>query len=206
MTRAELRALARTMLNDAAGTRWTDAELNEWLNEALDAWTLATNQQTTTALPVASADLPLTAFFTLPTDAVGPVRIQWQGRELPPMTVPWWQKWETETGTPQGVIWGPYGPNKFRIWPYQVASVAPDLKAFYVKRPPQMASDGDTPEVPTIFQRALAWYAITQAYLKDADTASSDLAGAYRAKYDAMVVQANEQQPVEHLQVPMRWL
>lgn len=207
MTRTELRALARTLLNDPApGTRWTDAELNEWINEGLDAWTLATNQQTTTASPVASADLPATAFYTMPTDAVGPVRVQWQGRELPPMSVPWWQRWETETGTPTNVIWGPYGPNKFRIWPYQTSSIAADLTLFYVKRPPQMTADGDTPEMPTIFQRALAWYAVSEAYRKDADTASLDQSASYRAKFDGLVIQANEQQPVEHTQVPMRWL
>ena len=206
MNRAEIRALARTNLNDTAATRWTDAELNDWINEGLDQWTLDTNQLPTVGNPTASADLPLTAFYNAPADAVGIIQVHYQGRLLPRMTLPFWQDWDTQTGTePDRIIIGPYGPLKFRLWPYPTADLSASLEVYYVKRPPQLTADIDVPEMPVIYHRALAWYAIAAAYLKDADTASSDLAQAWTARYASRVQDALTQQPREPLTVPIIW-
>lgn len=206
MTLAELRAYARLNLNDAAGTRWSDADLDAWLNEGLDEWTLEVNQLTTTGSAVLSADTPANAFYTAPADAVGIIHVQYEGRELPNLVTPEWEDWDTEAGAvPWRIISGPYGPLKFRVWPIPPASLAADLTVFYVKRPVQMTTGTDAPEMPVIFHRALAFFAIMQAYLKDADTASSDLAMAWRAKWDNQVGRALDQQPRQPLTVPIRW-
>lgn len=206
MNRGQLRALCRTSLNDPSpGVRWTDAELDGWLNEALDEWTLATNQLPTVAAPVASPDLPTTAFYTAPTDALAIVQVQYQGRELPRLVLPEWQNWESATGLPTRVILGPFGSLKFRLWPYQAADLSADLEVYYIKRPAQMASDADVPELPEIFQRALSHWATATALLRDSDTQSTGLATAYMEKFNALVVRAMDNQALEPLTVPMRW-
>lgn len=204
MDRAEIRALVRSYLNDPApGQRWTDAELDLWINLGLEEWTQDANQLEVTATP--SQVAPSSPFYVAPATFQAITRVQWQGRELPQMLLPEYQTWEVQQGQPAAIILGPYGPNKFRLFPFLTADQSPLLTVYGTAFAAGMTADTDVPGIPAAYHKALAYYATSEAYMKDSDDSAVALADRWRGRYDAQVRVAQQQQPVMPGWVPMRY-
>lgn len=196
MDRAAIRAQARNYLNDPAQIRWTDAELNGWINDGLTQWAQDTDQLQEGRQPLLDPDLPAFAFYTGPVDFQGIARVQWNGRELVQMGVPGYQNWEALLGQPVGFIMGPYGPNKFRLYPYIQADQSTVLRVYGTHFAPALAADIDVPAIPEAYQRALVYYCLAEAYLKDSDDTSLALSDRWRGRYAEQVQMAKRQDPV----------
>lgn len=206
MNRGELRAEVRVFLNDPApGVRWTDGELNSWLNQALTKWSQDTNQLEQYGTPTLAADLPSGAFYLAPSTFQAITRVQWQGRDLGEMVMPEYQTWETVQGTPMAIILGPYGPNKFRIFPYLSTDQSSLLKVYGDAFAASMSADSDVPGIPAQYHIALAYWAISRAYRKDSDDMALAASAQWLADYTEQVKLAQQHQPVSPGWVPMRY-
>lgn len=205
MDRAAIRALARSYLNDPASIRWSDADLNAYINMGLTQWAQDTDQLQDGRAPLLDPDLPAFAFYVGPTDFQGIARVQWNGRELYQMPVPLYQNWEAQQGQPAGFIMGPYGPNKFRLFPYLTSDQSAVLRVYGTHFAPALNADIDVPAIPEAYHRALTYYCLAEAYMKDSDDTALALSDRWRGRYAEQVVMAKRQDPVEPGFIWMRY-
>ena len=147
---------------------YNDGELLQWLNDGMVEIATQTHcLQSTASLNLAASTIEYSISSTYITidaviyvDASGVQKGLFRG-------APYMVGWVTDRGVP--IYWYEWG-GKIGVYPPLTARTTETVTIYYVTRPTAIASTG-TVTTPAIYDRALMFYMIAQAKLKDRKTA-----------------------------------
>lgn len=201
-TRAELRTLVRTELNDVAATKlWSDALLNQWISEAVREYGRHEPREATTTLTTTANQ----ADYPLPSDLVTILRV-----EHPPGIVRRAERAADGTDLTDSPDWPTYevygGTLTLRPAP---AASGEAIALRYLGQYAVPAADGDTLATPPVDDdllvwlvcaRALAWLGTDEAkrqrFERERGVSAAEVAAHYAARVAAGLVE-RRRRPVE---------
>jgi hypothetical protein len=146
------------------------------------AGTLTISNNATASVTALLADKPF-AFYNMPTDIHELESVWVNGYHVPQSRVgrmPY--QWDIEfcnsTAEPSCYLYGDFGFEVIRFWPYPSDAAFPTAKVYYTALPPAMTGNTSTPAgIPKRYNIALVYYAVSMCYRKnfeDADKAKSE--------------------------------
>lgn len=92
--------------------------------------------------------------------------------------------WESDTGTPWGYLYGPYGDRLVRNYPYRLTVESPLPRLFYCRRPNTLVATTDVSDLPEAYHYGIVWEAAHLCYIKDFQNANTAKADRCRAMAD----------------------
>lgn len=183
---------ARLVVNDVAGTRWSDAEILDWVNAAEAAIvameppayvvteTFALVEGTKQALPSLGVSLVdivrnMGTDGTTPGDVVDSI-----DRKMLDSLKPGWHG-DTGVATVDLFIHDPRDPTKFYVYPPQPSSSFGYVEVEYSKMPPDLTTGDltDPLNLREVYQEAILNYLLFRMYSKEAKEGNGALAKDY---------------------------
>lgn len=210
-----IRTEARNLLDDSASTRWTDADLNSYINDAQYEFAVTTGVVTkkiTISLTNNVAEYTITA-----PGLVGPLdTVYFVSGSSPVFTRTLYPTTEKQLDATVGPTWrdetfscdNRQMPVQYYLTPDTTASSSAALFKIGIYRKPSisagthsivvsgpvvpatLSSDGDIPEIFLQFHQALPYGCAYRALLRNQDTVSLELAGAYKTRFNEFVEMA----------------
>lgn len=171
----------KRQFGDESGVQVTDSDIIRWINDGQRQIVMSNEgllETTTTANSVASQ-----SEYTLPTNLLLFKSVSFKGTgqvsyvQLRGMSFNEFQKhidsWDgdtTEKGTP--VVYTIYA-GKLILYPMPETSITNALKIYYTRKPTDVDSSDDTPDLPLLYHETLVKYCLQQAYEMDEDWEAS---------------------------------
>lgn len=171
----------KRQFGDESGVQVTDTDILRWINDGQRQIVMSNEgllETTTTANSVADQ-----AEYTLPTNLLIFKSVSFKGTgqvsyvQLRGMSFNEFQKhidsWDgdtTQTGTP--VVYTIYAGNLI-LYPIPETSISSAIKIYYTRKPTDVDSSDDTPDLPLLYHETLVKYCLQQAYEMDEDWEAS---------------------------------
>lgn len=223
-TMGTLRTEARNLLDDAAGTRWTDADLLSYLNDAQYEFAMATGSLTKKiTLTLTTGVSEYTLSFTSGSDTLGlagPLDTVYFSNTTSGLTRTLYPTTEKQLDSTVGPTWRDETFNcdtlqtpvqyyltadtdtsassyaaRFKIGIYRKPTIAGGATNFKLVvsapvLPITLTNTSDIPEIFLQFHQALPYGCAYRALLRNQDTVSLELAGAYKTRFNEFVEMA----------------
>lgn len=186
LTLQQMRTRVNEILEDI-GVQWPNALVDQYINDAAQDFAIRTKCYRKYSTPLTAATtFDVTkpyAFYNVPTDIHELESVWVNGYHVPQGRIdrmPY--QWDIEktgnTTDPTCYLYGDFGLDVIRFWPFPDNAPFPSAYVYYVALPPIMASTGATPTgIPRRYNIALVYYAVAMCYrrnFEDADRRKSE--------------------------------
>lgn len=171
----------KRQFGDESGVQVTDADVIRWINDGQRQIVMSNEgllETTTTSNSVAdqqSYTLPsnLLIFKSASFKGTGQVSyVQLRGMSFNEFQkhIDSWDGDTTQVGTP--VVYTIYAGNLI-LYPIPETSITSAIKIYYTRKPTDVDTSDDTPDLPTLYHETLVKYCLQQAYEMDEDWEAS---------------------------------
>jgi len=189
----QMRIRVGEILEDSSFVQWPEALVNQYLNDAAQDFAMRTKciRKYSTALTANGTIDPTKpfAFYDMPADIHELESVWVNGYHVPQsriarMPYQWDIEFCSSTAEPTCYLYGDFGFEVIRFWPYPSDAAFPTAKVYYTALPPAMTGNASTPAgIPKRYNIALVYYAVSMCYRKNFEDADKTKSEEFMALY-----------------------
>jgi len=189
----QMRTRVGEILEDSSFVQWPEALVNQYLNDAAQDFAMRTKCYRRYSSPLsANGSIDVSkpfAFYSVPSDTHELESVWVNGYHVPQaridrMPYQWDIEFCNSTAEPSAYLYGDFGLEVIRFWPYPSDAAFPTVYVYYTALPPAMTTNTATPTgIPARYNIALVYYTVAMCYRKNFEDADKSKSEEFMALY-----------------------